>query len=82
MLGTGRRDIDRVGTIDHHIGSSIRERNILEPDVEVGVGIPLRPGGDVESIRQDPSQPIVPLGRTGAHGDHPVHDFNTRALLR
>jgi hypothetical protein len=57
----GRGDVDGVGPVDDDVGPAVGERYVLEPDVEVGVGVPVRSGGGIEGVREDPGEAVVPL---------------------
>ncbi|PRX11486.1 hypothetical protein CLV67_13162 [Actinoplanes italicus] len=81
MFGPRRGDVDRLRAVNRHIRATIVQWHILQPDIEVGVSVPVRPRGGVQRVRQEPGQAVVPLGRTRTHENHPVHDLDARALL-
>ncbi|GAA3549362.1 hypothetical protein GCM10022235_16220 [Kribbella ginsengisoli] len=65
MLRPGGCDIDRIRPVDNDIRSAIGQRDVLEPDVEVGIGLPPRTRGEIKSVRDEASQSVVPDGGAG-----------------
>ncbi len=81
MFGAGGREVDGLRPVDDDVRPAVGERNVLQADVEVRVGVPVRACGGVQGIGQEPGEPVVPLGRARAHDDHSVHDFDAGTLL-
>jgi hypothetical protein len=48
VLRAGGSDVDGVGPVDDDVWAAVGQRHVLETDVEVGVGVPVWTGCDVE----------------------------------
>jgi hypothetical protein len=60
---------------------SIDQRHVLQPDIEVGVSVPIRPRGNIHGVRQQPGQTVVPFGGTRTRQDHPIDDLYPHTAL-
>lgn len=79
MLRSGGQ-VDRVGAIDVTSVAVVQWTSVLQmskPTSAFHLDLRQRPGR-----WRSRGEPVVSLGGTGAHDDHPIHDPDARALFR
>jgi hypothetical protein len=81
VLWAGGSDVDGVGPVHDDVRAAVGQRHVLEPDIEVAVGVPVCAGCGIEGAREHSREAVMPLGGARAYDHHPVYEFYADALL-